>query len=204
MGKRDSEGPPSNGKPRQDPPDPELDRDVEEALDRGEFALAVSILIDRYAPKIHRRYAWRCGSAVDDLLQTVFLQVWKDLQSSERKGPIGAWVQTIARNRFIDQMRNKRGPAPELRPPEAVDDVIKEIEEWEKVIALCDAIKELMEKGILSKEELSAIELHYIDGLSFPEMAKRCGENVGTLQMRVTRAMLKVQKYLNDKGYKHG
>ena len=204
MDKRDSDGPPSNGNPRQDRPEPEKDRDVEEALDHGEFARAVSILIGRYAPKLHRRYAWRCGSAIDDLLQNVFLQVWNDLPSFERKGPIGAWVQTIARNRFIDQMRGKKGPPPEPEPALAPPDVIKEMEEWEQVIALCDGIKELMEKGILSKEELRAIEWHYIDGLSFPDMAKRCGENVGTLQMRVTRAMLKVQKRLNDKGRNHG
>src|SRR5215472_19009195 len=81
---------------------------------------AMALLYDRYSPVVYA-VALRVlsdGSAAEDILQDVFMQLWRNPQAfNASRGSLAAWLAVIARNRAIDQLRKKR---PEVEATETV------------------------------------------------------------------------------------
>ena len=50
-------------------------------------------------------------------------------------------------------------------------------------------------------EDQPTVLLRFRDGLSYPEMARACGERAPTLQARVARAMPALRRCLESEGY---
>src|SRR5258706_9847549 len=70
---------------------------------------AMSDLYDRYGRLayflIYRIVANE--SAAEDMVQETFLRVWNSIHNfDEKRGPLGRWVLSVARNRAIDYLRS--------------------------------------------------------------------------------------------------
>jgi RNA polymerase sigma-70 factor (ECF subfamily) len=87
------------------------------AISGGADRAAFARLFRLYAPKV-KGYLVARGAAstvADELTQEVMLTVWrKAAQFDARKGTPAAWLFTIARNRFLNHVRDTRYPQPEL------------------------------------------------------------------------------------------
>jgi RNA polymerase sigma-70 factor (ECF subfamily) len=91
----------------------------------------------------------RSPSEAEDVMQSIFLQLWQD-PSSFRGGNLESWLTRLTKNRCIDVMRARarfsRSSEPEyfrVRPPESVEDEVFRAMEaaW-----LAEALLELPEK----------------------------------------------------------
>src|SRR5215469_14474273 len=83
-------------------------------VERGdEYAMAV--LFDRYSKVVYSvaLRVLRDPSSAEDILQEVFMQVWRNPESFvASRGSLGGWLAVVARNRSIDALRRKKPSEP--------------------------------------------------------------------------------------------
>jgi RNA polymerase sigma-70 factor (ECF subfamily) len=136
-------------------------------------------------------------SDAEDLLQEVFLQVWRQARDySPERGSPEAWLITMTRSRAIDKLRSvhRRGMSPlslaELPGLEGGTQV--------KPAAQASEAK-LTVQGILAKlpeTQRTVLELAYFDGLTQSEIASRLGEPLGTVKTRMRTGLERLRGFL--------
>src|SRR2546423_14422969 len=130
------------------------------------------------------------GAETDDVLQEVFLQIWKEANHYSPKvgKPLG-WVVTIARRRAIDRLRRRQAYC---RARERYgEQVVRRTQrprrrDAEKVLVLSD-LRGFLEKRIrnLPRHQREAIDLAFFKGLSHREIASLTGTPLGTVKTRL-------------------
>ena len=156
-------------------------------------------LYDRYASLVFT-FALRLLSSrsdAEDLLQEVFLQVWRQAQSySPERGSPEAWLITMTRSRAIDKLRAQRR---RILSPLAPDEPSR-VEGGQPMESPTQASEaKLMVQGVLVKlPEMQRIvlELAYFDGLTQSEIAARLGEPLGTVKTRMRAGLERLRGFL--------
>src|SRR6266581_756525 len=81
---------------------------------------AMASLFERYSKIVYSvaLHVLRDPSAAEDVLQEVFMQIWRTPDSfTAARGSLGGWLAIVSRNRSIDTLRRKR-------PSTNVEDVV--------------------------------------------------------------------------------
>lgn len=171
---------------------------IERLVRKDERALGV--LYDRYARLLYSMVlrVLAAPSDAEEVLQDVFLQVWQQAARYDpARGPVGAWLATIARSRAIDRLRSRAaasgGQRERARPsPKAAPGRTPEEETMGAERAR--AVREAM--ATLPLLQRIALELAYFEGLSHTEIAERLEQPVGTVKTRIRLAMLSLREKL--------
>ena len=107
------------------------------------------------------------------------------------------WLHRIAYHKFIDSKRKLESDANlaaglKQRGPDASGkhDPLQRVVCSEQLQFLYEAM------GKLEPAEYLVIVLHYVQGLSFGEMAKVVGEPVGTVKWRTNKALKRLKTFL--------
>lgn len=133
------------------------------------------------------------GQDAEDALQDAFVNVWRraDRFDPARASPI-TWLAAIARNAAIDRLRARgsRSFAPIDEAGEVADDAPNA-----EQIALADSDGAQLAGclGELQAREAGFIRAAFLEGASYPELAQRAGEPLGTVKSRIRRALLKLR-----------
>lgn len=131
----------------------------------------------------------RCpaGASPDDVVQDVWLRVWRSRDQYQR-GSFRGWVYQIAKNRILDIHRKKRPdlmadqfdpPAPEFDPPDPQLELLNECLE-------------------LGGQFVEAIRLQ-LKGLSTEEIADHMQINHGTVGSRISRGKKQLRECIERK-----
>jgi RNA polymerase sigma-70 factor, ECF subfamily len=160
---------------------------------------AFSRFYDFYAPMIYSLALrmLKAQSDAEDLLQEVFLQVWRQatVYSVERGSP-EAWLINIARSRAIDKLRSMRRRQKSFvltddpAAAESVDNVEISAGESETRLIMNSALANLPET------QRRVLELAYFDGLSQTEIAARLAEPLGTVKTRMRAGIQRLRGML--------
>ena len=114
-----------------------------------------------------------------------------------------AWLYGIARNRLgrffrtgrVDAAARRRLGMPERElPPEDYE----RIEDLVDFAPIRDALLDALET--LSSDHREAMRLHVIEGLGYPEVARRMRCSEANARQRVSRGLRKVAMVLQDRG----
>jgi RNA polymerase sigma factor (sigma-70 family) len=130
------------------------------------------------------------GAEAEDIVQEAVLQAYLGLRELRDPDRFGAWFCAIATNLAkmrVRQVRGKMIPLDGLESRLASDG---EVEAGDRLRAIHDALADL------SRTEREAVLLHYVGGLTTPEIALRAGEPVGTVRVRLHRARRRLQGVL--------
>lgn len=123
-------------------------------------------------------------SAAEEVLQDVFLQIWRSAPSYDnQRGVPAAWIATIARSRSLDrlrQLKRDRGTCA-LTAPVVANDLNPEEIYFHKLI--CQVVEKLPETN------RKAIKMAFFDGFSHTEIAETAGLPLGTVKTRVRRGI---------------
>ena len=138
-------------------------------------------------------------SEAEDLLQEVFVQVWRRAQSygAERGSP-EAWIINIARSRAIDKMRSirKMGRSFVLADAPGQAKLDETIESWtagsEVPMAMNSALANLPET------QRKVLELAYLDGMTQTEIAERLAEPLGTIRARMYAGIRRLREIVSS------
>ncbi|MGH9710654.1 MAG: sigma-70 family RNA polymerase sigma factor [Candidatus Acidiferrales bacterium] len=130
--------------------------------------------------------------AAEDVVQEVFLQLWRNpAKFDEKRGRLAPWLAVITRHKAVDSLRKLRfelgsnqDPLPE---PVAAEPPVH-------CSADADKAKRLMAQ--LPVEQKRVLELAFLDGLTHVEIAARIGEPLGTVKSRIRLGLLFLRKEL--------
>jgi RNA polymerase sigma-70 factor (ECF subfamily) len=160
---------------------------------------AFSQLYDRFSTLVFTlaMRMLRVRSDAEDLLQEVFVQVWRQAQSySAERGSPEAWIVNIARSRAIDKIRSIRRMEKSFvltddpARAESSDNVESSAAESEARLTMSNALANLPEA------QRKVLELAYFDGLTQTEIANRLAEPLGTVKTRMRTGIQRLRDML--------
>jgi RNA polymerase sigma-70 factor (ECF subfamily) len=141
----------------------------------------------------------RDRSAAEDLLQEIYVSVWKAASSFDaaRSQPL-TWLTSIARNRAIDSLR-RQNTQPRLESSTRDDDderpdaVEAQPDDAPGPLELLGRASEARELNTclqhLSPPQRQSVAMAFFDGLSHAEIAEHLKEPLGTVKSWVRRAL---------------
>lgn len=153
---------------------------------------AMADLYERYSSIVYgvALRVLRDTTAAEDVLQEVFLQLWRNPQAfNADRGRLAPWLAVIARNRAIDALRK--------RPPEEdIDELpISTGVDLEDAASRRLAVEKV--RGVLAalpQEQRNSLEMAFFEGMTHTEIAAKTGEPLGTVKTRIRSALLAVRK----------
>ena len=158
------------------------ERRILDALREGRREAYENVIEAHYA-SIYRLllFLTRDAHLAEDMTQEVFASAWAALHSFRGDASIKTWLRRIAYNLFLDaQRRRKRNEAwvgqLGTGDPETTADPLSQIMTDEHLARMYRALDDLNE------EERAMLLLHYLDGLSYREMAQVLHRPAGTLK----------------------
>jgi len=160
---------------------------------------AFSQLYDRFSTLVFTlaMRMLRARSDAEDLLQEVFVQVWRQARSySAERGSPEAWIINIARSRAIDKIRSIRRMEKSFvltddpARAESSDNVESSVAESEARMAMNSALANLPET------QRRVLELAYFGGLTQTEIATRLAEPLGTVKTRMRSGIQRLREML--------
>ncbi len=145
----------------------------------------------------------------EDLLQDVFIRVYRSLKNYSGRGSFNGWVLKIAVNTSIDWLRKKmrRREIPESQLTTDERNLIQDRLADNDDNSPYDETRRKMDIGILYKaldqlnpDDRTAIVLFELEGMSIEEIASATGWSKSKVKVRCHRARGKLAQWLKDKG----
>ena len=160
--------------------------DLYERFRRPAFALARRILLDE--------------SLAEDVLQEVFLSVWRDPSAYDRsRGSFSSWLLSVVHHKAVDAVRREESQRRRQNLAEedlALDEVsaARDVEEeaWTRVVA--DQVRSALQ--MLSEPQREALTLAYYGGYTQREVAALTGAPLGTVKTRMLVGMRRLKAEL--------
>lgn len=127
----------------------------------------------------------------EDLTQETFATAWQRIGSFEGRANPATWLHRIAYSKFIDARRGQR------RAAQLLDQypIRTDVPDPHTIASAGDDVRRLND----ALSELDAIDrapliLHYLQGLSYREMAAVLDEPVGTVKWRTSEALHRLRE----------
>lgn len=140
-------------------------------------------------PVLRRYLRGRVPEAdIDDLVQVVFVEVWRCRSRYDPDRSLEAWVLAIARRRAIDHLRSRRRHTVPLEDAATITgadgrDIARRIGQKQD---MRDALARL------PGPQREAIEMAYFADLTQREIAERLAVPLGTIKARTARGLRKL------------
>ena len=140
----------------------------------------------------------RQGSTAEEVVQDVFLQLWRNCARYDTSRPFVPWLLTLARNRALDHLRLKSER--QRRREEQTEEfpqIASAAPEYEKALdekRRAERVRALI--GSLPSAQKKAIELAYFEGLSHSEIAAALNEPLGTVKSWIRNGLMRLKESL--------
>jgi len=168
------------------------DRELIALIGRSDRA-AFRELYQRHSPSLLAALRRLCpGSECEDLLQEVFLSVWRrsSLYRPERGEPL-TWLFAILRNKVIDHRRRASArPRYEELDIERAEPQAPPADPGDRRLVLEQALV------ALRPDERRALEMTYFSGLTYEEAAAALEVPLGTLKSRISAGLRRLRETL--------
>ncbi len=158
---------------------------------------AFNLLLKKYQQKIywHIRQMVIDHDDADDLVQEVFIKVWKNLSSFRQDSQLYTWLYRIASNEsitFLNRKKHKNNISLDEVSPDLVATLVEGsyFNGDQTQLKLQQAILGLPEKQRL------VFNMKYFDDLKYDEISEILGTSVGALKASYHLAVKKIEQYL--------
>ena len=156
---------------------------------------AFEALYRQHAARLYTLACRMAGSAEDgeDLLQEIFLQVYRKLGSFKGDSAVGTWLYRLALNHCLDYVRSRQAKMSKLTETLDADTSFEPTARRETPIARLD-----LERAIEHLPEgcREAFVLHDVEGFDHKEVGKLLGIAEGTSKSQVFKARMKLRSFL--------
>ena len=158
---------------------------------------AFSLLLKKYQQKVYwhvRRMVLNHDDA-DDLVQDVFIKVWKNLSNFRQDAQLYTWLYRIASNEcitFLNKKKAKNNVSLDELPEQLTDNLNEEN------YFSGDAIQKKLQQALLMLPEKQKLvfNMKYYDDMKFQEISDVLGTSVGALKASYHLAVKKIEHYL--------
>ena len=165
------------------------------------------LLYQRYQQRVRSTLYQLCGSALlDDLVQEVFLKVWKGLPKLKNAKYFSTWLYRISWNVATDRRRKlargqeKTSLNEKLWEKEVNSNKSTNVESAPDLMQL--HYRDLVQRGLsnLSFEHRAVLVLHDLEDLPQKQVAEILNIPVGTVKSRLFHARNSFKKFLEQQG----
>jgi RNA polymerase sigma-70 factor (ECF subfamily) len=157
---------------------------------------AIAELYDRYSQLIYNvaHQVLRDPGASEDVLQEVFLQLWRVPDAFDpAKGTLHTWLTVVSRRRAIDRLRQRKAESD-------VADVVISVNATQYADAslnqITDKLRVLLED--IPEKLRVTFELAFMQGLTHAEISERLGIPLGTTKSRIRQVLSSVRAKLDS------
>jgi RNA polymerase sigma factor (sigma-70 family) len=176
--------------------DPRSDEQLMAAYVAGDSA-AFRVIFERYAPLLLRSMLRELyvREEANDLVQQTFLQLHRARADFDPGQKLKPWVFTIAMNLKREYFRRKK------RRPERSLDAETTVEPAVAALGAAQVEARRTLSRVLTDlppDQREVIELHWFDGLEFPEVAAVVGASVSAVKVRAHRGYVRLRAALGD------
>ncbi len=165
---------------------------------RGGDEMALEKLIERYLKPLYGFVFQlvRDEQSAQDIVQEVFVKMWKHLSSFDQNKKFSTWIYAIAKNTACDWLKKKKALpfsvfeiADGSNLLEFIEDQnpLNSVELWQKMDNSQDAQQFL---DTLSPEHKTILLLHFQQGFSLAEIAEILGAPSNTIKSQFRRTIL--------------
>jgi RNA polymerase sigma factor (sigma-70 family) len=158
---------------------------------------AFNLLLNKYQQKIywHVRRMVIDHDDADDLVQDVFIKVWKNLLGFRSDAQLYTWMYRIATNECITFLNKKK-----QKNNVSLDDMDHELADTlsESDHFTGDQIQQKLQQALLTLPEKQKLvfNMKYYDDMKYEEISQVLGTSVGALKASFHLAVKKIESYL--------
>jgi RNA polymerase sigma-70 factor, ECF subfamily len=173
------------------------DRSLARRITAGDRDACVTLVANHHAP-IYRLLARLCRDAhlAEDLTQETFAAAWANIGSFAGTSSLATWLHRIAYRKFLDS-RRQGARAVAVDFDQAFSEV-RAIGGDPLAAVIADEESHRLHQALdrLPPLERDVLVLHYLQGLSYREVAQVLDEPVGTVKWRTSRALDELKNLL--------
>lgn len=157
-------------------------------------------IYDSHATRLYN-LAWRMTGSpaeAEDMLQDIFLQAFRKLESYKGEAALGTWLYRLAMNLLLDRVRSRHGKMDRATVP--LENERGEAVVPEPVGRTSDVVQRLdLERAVegLPASYKAAFLLHDVEGFEHHEVGEMLGIAEGTSKSLVHKARLRIRASLN-------
>ena len=168
-----------------------------ERVGRGDKT-AVPLLLDQFGPLVWSIVRKQISpDAADDVVQEIFIQIWKNARRYDRERASEAtFITIIARRRVIDH-RRKVGRRPETE--ELQEETPTEEAAFEAVDHVDEARVAIEALAQLKPEQQKILGLAIVEGLTHTQIAEVTRMPLGTVKSHARRGLERVRSLLKER-----
>lgn len=156
-----------------------------------------NLLVRKYQQKLY----WHIRKMVidhddaDDLVQEVFVKIWKNIDGFREEAQLYTWIYRIATNECLNFLRKKRNrfflPIHDLQ-----DDLTQKLESGSYISG--DDIQVKLQKALLTLPDKQRLvfNMKYFEEMTYDDIAEITGTSVGSLKASYHHAVKKIELYL--------
>ena len=177
--------------------DAEILRKFQDDKTRNE---AFNLLLKKYQQKIywHVRRMVIDHDDADDIVQDVFVKVWKNLPGFRSDSQLYTWMYRIATNECITFLNRKK-----MKNNIPLDDVAYDLSESlaDSTYFNGDKAQLKLQQALLTLPEKQRLvfNMKYFDDMKYEEMSEVLGTSVGALKASFHLAVKKIEAFLLSK-----
>lgn len=151
---------------------------------------AMNELFGYYYPRLYHfsRSILKTDESIDDILQEVFVRIWKNRENIRTEGTFNSYIFTITKNLLFNELRSR---LTDRKAKEQIYSIAVADEYF-----LCEDIgfEELQDKIVLIIDELPSrqreiFNLSRTEGLSHKEIAEKLNISTKTVEYHITQAI---------------
>jgi RNA polymerase sigma-70 factor (ECF subfamily) len=167
-----------------------------------------SCLVERYEPKL-RRYIQRISAATqedaEDLLQEIFLKVYRNLRDFDQNLKFSSWIYRIAHNQVVSAWRKTKSRPPVIKFG-ADEDFLKFIATDEDLAGDTERkfsdeeVRKMLEN--LDHKYKEVLVLKFLEEKSYEEISDILQKPLGTVATLINRAKKQFAKIMEEQGIK--
>ncbi len=158
-----------------------------------------NLLVREYQQKIY----WLIRKMVidhddaDDLVQEVFIKIWKNLDSFREDSRLYTWIYRIATNETLNFLRKKKNKY-FLPIHDVQGDLNRKLSSSSHIDG--DEIQMKLQKALLTLPDKQRLvfNMKYFDDLKYEEISEITGTSVGSLKANYHHAVKKIEEFLKN------
>jgi RNA polymerase sigma-70 factor (ECF subfamily) len=137
----------------------------------------------------------------EDLTQETFAAAWEKSATFQGRSSLATWLHRIAYTKFLDALRTGRRAA-QLQERRSSVPVLT-TEPFDSVMADDEARRLYQALENMRAPDRAVLALHYLQGLSYREMAAVLDEPAGTIKWRTSEALNRLRAALTNEVSDH-
>lgn len=170
---------------------------LEKFADEATRNYAFNLLVKKYQEKLywHVRRMVIDHDDADDLVQDIFVKVWKSLEGFREDAKLYTWMYRIATNECITFLNKKKKRI--FVPLVDVEAQLSKKIDHDPLFD-GDKIQLKLQKAILTLPEKQRVVFHlkYYDEMKYEDMSEVLGTSVGALKASYHHAVKKIEDYM--------